>query len=144
MKNILVILIALSVAAMAEFSRLAAGVVTDSATGLQWQDDYSDNNGTVKTATWIEAIDYCENLSLDGGGWRLPNIRELNSIVDLAVDPAIDPVFVHTASYGYWSATTLADFTDYAWYVYFNDGYRNSYYKRNDGYVRCVRSRQPE
>ena len=50
----------------------AAGVVTDNATGLQWQDDYSDNGGSIKSANWADAATYCNGLALDGatGGSR--------------------------------------------------------------------------
>jgi len=140
-KMILLGMIAFSAVMMADLSRSNAGVVTDSTTGLQWQDDYSDNNGSIKKAVWQDAIDYCEALTLDGGRWRLPNIRELNSIVDLShVDPAIDPTFQHTASGHYWSSSTGGGTHDDAWNVEFDSG-RSNYYDKDDGnYVRCVRS----
>ena len=144
MRKILLILTAFSAMAIADFSRSAVGVVTDSVTGLQWQDDYGDNGGAVKSATWIDAIDYCEALTLGGyDDWRLPNIRELNSIVDLSrVGPAIDPVFQNTESVNYWSSTTYAGFKNSAWDVGFDYGYRNGDFKTYTHYVRCVRSGQ--
>ena len=141
MKRILLSTIAFSAIMMADLSRSNAGVVTDSTTGLQWQDDYSDNGGNIKSATWQDAIDYCEALSLDGHeDWRLPNIRELNSIVDLGhAHPSIDPAFQHTATDVYWSSSTYEDDHGHAWYVYFDDGYLYTYYKDGSLYVRCVR-----
>ncbi|NPA63366.1 MAG: DUF1566 domain-containing protein [Epsilonproteobacteria bacterium] len=147
MKNILLILTALSVAAMAEFSRSAAGVVTDSATGLQWQDDYSDNGGEIPKLSWVDAINYCESLMLDGSGWRLPNIRELNSIVDFSHrNPAIYSEFKYnpyTTGF-YWSSTTKKNNMNYAWYISFYSGDRrfSRYDKSYNMYVRCVRSGQ--
>jgi len=141
MKKIIIAVIGLSMVLLADLGRNAAGVVTDSTTGLQWQDDYSDNGGNIKSATWQDAIDYCEALSLDGhGDWRLPNIRELNSIDDLShVTPAIDPTFQHTVSGHYWSSSTYEDGHGSAWGVYFYDGYRYAYVKDRSNYVRCVR-----
>ena len=71
---------------------------------------------------WQDAISYCENLTLAGESeWRLPNIKELQYIVDYSRSPdttgsaAIDPIFniteitneLLTADYGYyWSSTT--------------------------------------
>ncbi len=53
-------------------------VCTDPVTGLQWEQEpwpYIVSND------WASAIEYCENLDLDGGGWRLPNITELRSLI---------------------------------------------------------------
>ena len=62
------------------------GIVTDRKTGLQWQDSYSDNNNILKSATWTEAIKYCEDLTLgEYSDWRLPNFNELY------VTPSITP-----------------------------------------------------
>ena len=97
------------------------GIVTYQVTGLQWQDDYSDNNGSVKKATWKEAKTYCENLTLGGySDWRLPSEEELKSIVDYGrYKPAIDPIFQNVVSSGYWAG----DGGYAAPAVFFNYGY---------------------
>ena len=124
------------------FSR-TNGIITDSKTNLQWQDDYSDNGGGIKSTTWADAISYCETLNLDGSNWRLPNLNELTSLVDdLETDPAINRAFLHSDSCSYWSSTTVANDTENAWVVEFTNGYQyNDSYKNiatgND--VRCVR-----
>ena len=121
------------------FSR-TNGVVTDSTTNLQWQDD------TTKGSLWEDAISYCEALSLDGGNWRLPNLNELTSLVDdTETDPAISRVFVHSESWSYWSSTTVANDTKNAWVVEFTNGFQyNDNYKHLAGQndVRCVRDEQ--
>ncbi len=150
MKKILLVLIGVSVLALADMSRDATGIVTDSVTTLQWQDDYSDNGDVIKIANWRGAINYCENeLSLGGhNDWRLPNKNELLSIVDYnEYNHSINKdVFQNTSSYyywSYWSSTTNADDTSRAWYVNFSGG-RSYYYdgKTANNYVRCVRSGQ--
>ena len=67
---------------MIELSILHAGlsktgnIVTDSATGLEWQDD-----AVGTKTTWQDAIARCEALTLDAkSDWRLPNLNELTSI----------------------------------------------------------------
>ncbi len=67
---------------------------------------------------WEKALEYAENLEYAGyNDWRLPNVKELHSIVDYryAPDardknmrrPAIDPVFELTkAESWFWSSTT--------------------------------------
>jgi hypothetical protein len=93
------------------------GTVTDHATGLTWM--HADNGMGV---TWGDALSYCEGLSLAGADdWRLPNIKELHSILDYSRSPdttnspALDPIFnatVITNEAGqpdyafYWSSTT--------------------------------------
>ena len=126
------------------YTRNAAGVVKDNATGLEWQDDYSDNNGTIKQANWADAKTYCENLTLDGkSDWRLPSLKELRTLVDRGrTDPAVDPTFINTASRDYWSSTTSAGGTTVAWDVSFYGGDGGIDRKTYSCYVRCVRSGQ--
>jgi len=78
-----------------EFVDNLDGTVTDIATGLTWMQ--ADNGIGVN---WGEALAYCEALTLNGmDDWRLPNIKELQSIVDYSRSPdgtdsaAIDPLF---------------------------------------------------
>ncbi len=141
MRIILLIMIGLSTFICADFSK-SNGVVTDSKTTLQWQDDYIDNGGNVKGSTWIEAINYCEALSLDGSDWRLPNKAELLSIVDYddMYSPMISPIFIKNISGGYWSSTSLIGNENYASIVYFNYGHTRGFSKTNTNYVRCVRA----
>jgi len=97
------------------------GTISDTATGLMWQkaDDGSARN-------WEESLNYAENLELASyTDWRLPNAKELQSIVDYSRSPqttnspAINPVFETTEIYdpdGYsdqypffWTSTTHLD-----------------------------------
>jgi len=147
MKRILLIMIGLSSLSMAQeaprFTK-ANGVVTDSKTTLEWQDDYSDNGDSIKRATWTDAIDYCEELTLNGqSDWRLPNKKELLSIVDYGANhPAISSVFEKTTSHIYWSSTTIAGDTNLAWGVDFYGGLTFGNGKSPREYVRCVRAGQ--
>jgi len=93
------------------------GTVKDKKTGLIWQQE------TIGPMSWKDALLYCQNLSLGGfHDWRLPNIKELSSIVNLnRVNPAIDNnVFNDTMSFFYWSSTSSAYNTGCALGVYFN------------------------
>ena len=139
MKKILLCLIVASSFLLADFSRSSGGVVTDSATNLQWQD-----NVDAAEKTWQEAINYCEDLTLEGkDDWRLPNLNELTSIVDDTVyNPSISSVFSHITSNFYLSSTTSASYTRAAWGVGFDYGYRVSQHKASHNYVRCVRAGQ--
>ncbi|MGD9731581.1 MAG: DUF1566 domain-containing protein [Desulfamplus sp.] len=116
------------------------GTVTDSATGLMWQQDTSDNY-----MTWEEALSYCKNLNLGGySDWRLPTIRELKTIVDYSrYYPAIDiNIFNNTFVSFYWSSTTNSYSTYDAWGVYFSSGSYSYSNKHGYYYVRAVRGGQ--
>lgn len=97
------------------------GTISDYATGLMWQ---KADDGTARD--WQSSIEYCENLELAGyDDWHLPNIKELQSIVDYerspsaTNSPAIDPIFTVTEIKDpennaghypyYWATTTHLD-----------------------------------
>ena len=113
------------------------GTVTDTFTGLMWQKQTAPG-----LYMWDEALRYCENLTLAGhSDWRLPNVRELHSIVDYGRGPSIDPVFeadlLGAESWWYWSSSTGAHNPDDAWLVHFYDGY---VFNDSKGYDCCVRA----
>lgn len=93
------------------------GTITDTATGLMWQ---QSDDGT--TRNWEDALAYADDLELAGyDDWRLPNVKELHSIVDYSRDhPAIDPIFDTMDSEGwFWSSTTAYEQIDFAMYIAF-------------------------
>jgi hypothetical protein len=77
--------------------------------------------------------------------WRLPSIVELQTIVDTtAVDcgagaPCIDPVFGPTINYNYWTATSFAENTAFAWFADFDVGQVEEAAKSGAFHVRAVR-----
>ncbi len=104
------------------------GTVTDKASGLMWM---KVDSGKLKAGknkdgklNWQEALDWAENLEYAGySDWRLPNVKELQSIVDYTRSPAttnsaaIDTVFQTTSFIAesgkmdypfYWTSTTHA------------------------------------
>ena len=114
--------------------------VTDNDTGLMWQ------QGEVESEMdWETSVSYCETLALGGyTDWRLPNEKELRSVVDYGVyGPSIDTnYFPNTLSSYYWSSTTRAHYTGGAWGIGFSYG-DDSYYDKSDAYyVRAVRGGQ--
>ncbi len=142
MKQILLIMLGLSLAVQADFTKNGS-IVTDNTTGLQWQDDAAAS----APMAWLPAITYCENLTLGGhNDWRLPNIKTLMTLVDDSkTDPAIDDstgAFQYTMSSNYWSSTTYAGNASSAWGVGFYRGYQYYDTKSNSLFVRCVRAGQ--
>ncbi len=118
--------------------------VTDTDTSLIWQrcslgQTGSDcSGGSANTYGWQRA------LQAVSAPWRLPNIKELRSIVEeKCYYPAVNlTVFPNTVSSDYWSGSPDAYYSDYAWYVSFYVGYSYRYHKSDDHYVRLVRSGQ--
>lgn len=102
-----------------DFTDNGDGTITDEATGLMWMQ--GDNGEGI---TWKNALSYAENLTYAGySDWRLPAIKELQSIVDYTrspsttSSPAIDELFDCTKITNeagdddypyYWSGTTHA------------------------------------
>ena len=149
------LLILFSTILNAEFLRdNTQNIVLDTNTNLVWQDD---TNASSITKPWVTqaayddgnysdtsgdtAITYCEDLTLAGfDDWRLPNIKELLSIVDKSRNyPAIKSIFQNTSSSNYWSSSTHTYHSYNAWNVNFYYGYSDLNYKYNSFYVRCVR-----
>ena len=140
-KTALAIVVGLTLLVHAELSRDNNGIVSDSSTGLAWQDDYSGNVGKIKNGSWEDALVYCHELSLGGkNDWRVPNIRELKSIIDdTKVDSATSPVFDNISSDKYWTSTTFANDTSYGWAVDFYHGNDSLESKTDQHLIRCVR-----
>lgn len=130
--------------AVNDFADNGDGTVTDKATGLTWLQGDSGSFGAGDSGDgaldWSQALSWCEFL-IHGGreDWRLPNAKELQSIVDYARSPdttdspAIDPVFQSTEIINeqgvkdwpfYWSGTTHANLVNgaNAAYVAFGRG----------------------
>ncbi len=105
------------------------GTITDLATGLMWMQVDSGtfhvgNDGDGKL-NWKQALAWAENLEYASySDWRLPNAKELQSIVDYTRSPdttssaAINPMFSTTSIIDegdktnypfYWTSTTHLD-----------------------------------
>ncbi len=116
------------------------GTVYDVKSKLIWQQMVP-----TSTYTWDTAQTYCSGVgaSLGGVGWRLPTVKELQSIVDLsqAAYPFIDPsAFPSTPSATFWSATlAYGSGASYAWVVNFDRGFTTYNSVSGTNNVRCVR-----
>ena len=124
------------------------GTVTDSLTGLIWLKDAN----CAGYMTWQDALTHCNNLAhgscglSDGsvaGDWRLPNRKELFSLIDFGeYYPALPqghPFNDVQAGYtGYWSSTSLVSSSN-AWVVYMYSGDVASWSKISEVYVWPVR-----
>jgi hypothetical protein len=118
------------------------GTVTDHLTGLIWL----KNAGAFSATTWPQAISAANQLAAgtagltDGskaGDWRLPNLVELESLIDVSANaPALTPgnPFTNVADSPYWTSTEYwegSGSSPKAWIIdlgdgaYINDGVTN-------------------
>jgi len=129
----------------------SSNIVKDMSSNLQWQD-----NALSAKMSWELAVEYCKKLRLDGfEDWRLPNRKELFSLVDYGKQkPSIQPQFKHTFFGYYWTSTTytshtlskyttLQDHSIYAWSISFLSGDVHTNKKKYTYSVRCVRAKRP-
>jgi hypothetical protein len=117
--------------------------VYDRATCRYW---YAGNQLNDGATNWTDAIRAVEKLNetheAGHGPWRLPNIRELESLVDdRNHSPAFaDGFLMNTVQEGYWSSTTSVYEPRYAWVLYTRDGAIGVGFKPNmDFYALAVR-----
>ncbi len=106
-------------------------VVVDNLTGLMWMRFASPIYG---------AWDFCLDMvsALDGiydyNGWRMPTVREMESLIDLgAYNPALPGLhpFVNVTTH-YWTSTGNINNTNHAWKISVVDGAIHSWARSND------------
>lgn len=119
-----------------------ASCVTDRLTGLMWM-RAPDN----VTRTWADALTYAEGLTLCGfSDWRLPNVNELESLVNM--DVADQAAALNASGFSdviadfYWSSTSFAGVPDNAWILVMNGGGMVLAAKAATGFVWPVRAGQ--
>jgi len=116
-----------------EFLDNQDGTISDMATGLTWTEFDSG-----EALDWGSALAYCEDLEAGGySDWRLPNVKELQSIVDYSLSPdatgtaSVNPLFSssvisneagETDYPAYWSSTTHANNRNGAYAAYISFG----------------------
>jgi sugar lactone lactonase YvrE len=149
------------------------GTITDPSTGLVWEKkcdcpgslhDYRPELRWSATGDDRTIWDWLDDVNREGGSgfaghhdWRIPNVKELQSIVDyqrfnpattptfdgaacgLGCPDLADPACSCTSMNSYWSSTTYADSPEAAWAVGFNLGLIGDMPKAEDLPVRAVR-----
>lgn len=141
-----------------DFDIHADGTVTHKPTGLMWMrcslgqtwdGSTSSCTGSASTHTWQGALQAAEVWNAGGGfaghtDWRLPNIKELESIVEeRCYSPAIHgSAFPGTSSSVFWSSSSYALNPGNAWTLYFGSGGADGSGKGGSGQFRLVRAGQ--
>ncbi len=135
--------------------------ITDNATGLMWQKDESSTHsfgGYVGEMVWEDTFKYVASMNnsnfADCNNWRVPNLKELNSLVDYgAFRPAISSLFTGTKTGtddSYYGSTTFVDIVNgrHIFQILFDEGYMLWTFEDQDppptGFVRAVRTITPE
>lgn len=117
---------------------LDGAAVLDKETGLVWE-----RSPDTTLRTWIDAIYYAYGKNVgDRGGWRVPTVEELRTLVDpTQSNPALPSghPFSNVQLSRYWASTTNVYNIDSAALVLFSTGQAGSFGKTNTSYVWCVR-----
>ena len=148
-----------SLPALAAYVDNGDGTVTDTVTGLMWdkcpngQTANDCSGGSAFRFTWANALARpiaLNSINYKGhNDWRLPNIRELESLVLIRLThPAIDDIaFPNTdVTHGYWSSTLTVHDLASAWSANFQTGDVAGLdwtLSANNSFVRIVRGGQP-
>lgn len=137
------------------FTLNADGTAGDSSTRLMWKRCSQGQTwdagtqqctGTAQYYSWKDALAQAATENAGGfaghNDWRLPNVKELTSIVERrCYNPSINAAVFHgTQTLGYWSSSPKSNGT--SWYVHFQTGHTNAGANNTSLYVRLVRSRQ--
>ena len=149
------------------------GTITDRVTGLMWEKKSSRSEGLHAVELrlawsgagdeptiwdWLDALNSEGERGFAGhNDWRIPNIKELVSIVDYGRgEPAFAPAFTRsqcahdcgdpqlescscTARAPYWSSTTFSDFPAHALTLFAPSGTIGDRLKTSKHHVRAVR-----
>ena len=112
------------------------GIVKDTKTGLEWF------VGPDRNTTWDEAKSWAESLSIDGGGWRLPTLKELGTLYKEGAETLNMTPLLKDSSWWIWSVETKDPSS--AWLFSFNLG-KDYLFERSSSFnfrAFAVRSRQ--
>jgi hypothetical protein len=92
------------------------GTVSDAATGLMW-----DQNGSEGGMNWEEAFDYVMSKNSENylgfSDWRLPDAKELHSIVDYSKSPEYSGSAAIASVFNIPEITNEGGESDYPWYI---------------------------
>lgn len=132
---------------------VAGSEVLDRVTGLIWQRcvlgmnwDGRSCSGSPSLHSWPQALAAAQSaapsLAPGAAAWRLPDMKELISLVDKAcVAPSINSRWFPAApAASVWSASPFAGQTGSAWVVGFDRGYHGTVFNSSTLQVRLVRS----
>lgn len=125
--------------------------VSDIKTGLMWQQCVAGTSGmacspgTGRTKTWDTALQYPETLNSSGGfsgytDWRLPNIKELESLIEVACyGPAANNIAFSAFGNRVWFWSSSPATWASSWGILFDTGRTIRSSRSALGYVRLVR-----
>ena len=124
--------------AVEHFTIASPTTVIDNLTGLMWRSQFLPD-----TLTWESALTYADTSTTAGfTDWRLPNIKEIQSIMDVSrINPCLNTsYFTANPAMKCWASTTLPNKTVSAWYLDTRYGITTYDVKTRRNYVYLVRT----
>jgi len=107
--------------------------VKDTRTGLEWV------AGPDRDTNWNEARSWVQSLDLDGGGWRMPTMDELEGLYKKGAGSRNMTPLLETTGWWVWSGETKG--SSVAWPFGFRHGGRGGDGRADSstsGLLRCV------
>lgn len=101
------------------------GIVKDTKMGLEWI------AGPDRNTTWYEAKRWVAGLRVDGGGWRMPTIKELKTFYQKGAWTRSMTQLLKTTGWFVWSGNTKEPWP--GWGVYFDRSFGIERWGHRDG-----------
>ena len=108
-----------------DFIAFDNGVILDANSGLEWITGPDKNTNWDVTKLWVK------NLTVDGGGWRMPTRMELKALYRYGVGTRNMSSLLKTTGWYVWSGKTSGSLS--AWGFDFIDGHK-TWYGRDGSY----------
>lgn len=138
LKTLLILCLSIFILEANIYRKSNINVVIDKARSLMWTDD---KNSVLLRYTHQDATKYCQNLKHAGyKGWRLPTIKEIETIVNKKRVGNINKAFKYHLMDDYWASKShWRTLWFYADYMFFESGtpYYDSRHKKK--FFRCIR-----
>jgi hypothetical protein len=100
------------------FIAYASGVVRDTNTGLEWF------VGPDRDTTWDEARAWVDSLDINGGGWRMPTVEELETLHRNDIGrPYYKTPLLKTTNWRVWAGRTEGLYEAWTYLFYNGDPY---------------------
>ena len=117
------------------YCKYANGIVKDTSWGLEWK------AGPDKNTNWDEARSWVQSLNIDGGGWRMPTMDELQRLYRKGTGSRNMTPLLETTGWFVWAGKTKGSSKAGSFTFHYGNRYWSYRYYSNHYRTFAVRSR---